>query len=80
MVGYSGNLGRPHEVDTLIEAIANLEQDCNEISARRENGRKCDVVWLFVGGGALYRKRDADPTFSAASRAGMMRGNEHRSI
>lgn len=56
VVGYSGNLGRAHEIDTLIEAIAKLAQDCNEISARRENGRKCDVVWLFVGGGALYRQ------------------------
>jgi hypothetical protein len=25
-------------------------------------------------------KRDADPTSSAASRVGMMRGDEHRSI
>ena len=57
VVGYSGNLGRAHEVDTLIEAIAYLEQDRNVKSARREEtGLKCDVVWLFIGGGALSRQ------------------------
>lgn len=63
VVGYSGNLGRAHEVDTLIEAIAGLEKDCNETSARKgKNGRKRDVAWLFVGGGALYRQLQADVT------------------
>lgn len=56
VVGYSGNLGRAHEIDTLIEAIADLEQDSHGRFGRRgESDRKCDVVWLFVGGGALYR-------------------------
>ena len=61
VVGYSGNLGRAHEVDTLIEAIARLEQDRDVMSARgEENGGKTDVVWLFIGGGALYRQLKAE--------------------
>jgi glycosyltransferase involved in cell wall biosynthesis len=57
VVGYSGNFGRAHEITTLIEAIADLEQDANRTSAVRENSdRKCDVAWLFIGGGALYRQ------------------------
>jgi glycosyltransferase involved in cell wall biosynthesis len=61
VVGYSGNLGRVHEIDTFIEAIAGLELDCNDTSAGRgKNGRECDVAWLFVGGGALYRQLQAE--------------------
>ena len=32
VVGYSGNLGRAHEFDTLIDAIARLEQDPDAVS------------------------------------------------
>jgi colanic acid biosynthesis glycosyl transferase WcaI len=57
VVGYSGNLGRAHEVDTLIEAIARLEQDYDVISDQKEeDGSKSEIVWLFMGGGALYRQ------------------------
>ena len=45
VVGYSGNLGRAHEYETLIDAIARLEDD-------PPSGPP--VVWLFIGGGALY--------------------------
>ncbi|QBQ56626.1 glycosyltransferase WbuB [Nitrosococcus wardiae] len=38
IVGYSGNLGRAHEFETLLEA------------ARRLNGRE-DIVFLFIGDG-----------------------------
>jgi hypothetical protein len=37
-----------------------------------------DVIAATVA--RVERKRDADPTSSAASRVGMMRGDEHRSI
>jgi glycosyltransferase involved in cell wall biosynthesis len=57
VVGYSGNLGRAHEVDTLVDAIARLEQGNKVMSdGREENGLKRDVAWLFVGDGALYRQ------------------------
>jgi colanic acid biosynthesis glycosyl transferase WcaI len=61
VVGYSGNLGRGHEIETLIAAIADLERDCQGAAATRgESGRKCNVAWLFVGGGALYRELQAE--------------------
>ncbi len=41
VVGYSGNLGRAHEMDTIVEAMT--------IASASEQ----PVVWLFVGGGAL---------------------------
>jgi colanic acid biosynthesis glycosyl transferase WcaI len=40
VVGYSGNLGRAHEFDTLLAAADELRQDLS-------------VVFLMVGGGAL---------------------------
>lgn len=42
VVGYSGNLGRAHDVETMLDAIAITER-----SARSEK-----IVWLFIGGGA----------------------------
>ena len=61
VVGYSGNLGRAHEVDTFIQAITCLEDDRSTTVARKdENGLRCDVIWLFIGGGALYRQLQAE--------------------
>jgi colanic acid biosynthesis glycosyl transferase WcaI len=40
VVGYSGNLGRAHEIETLLGAIRQLSSDPS-------------VVFLFIGGGAL---------------------------
>lgn len=40
VVGYSGNLGRAHEIETLLGAIRQLSTDPS-------------VVFLFIGGGAL---------------------------
>jgi len=44
VVGYSGNLGRAHDVETLLAAIASTEH----------NTQGGDVRWLFIGGGAQY--------------------------
>jgi glycosyltransferase involved in cell wall biosynthesis len=61
VVGYSGNLGRAHEINTLIEAIADLEQDpTGTLATSGDRGRKSDIAWLFVGGGALYRELQAE--------------------
>jgi glycosyltransferase involved in cell wall biosynthesis len=46
VIGYSGNMGRAHEFDTVIDA------------AKRLAHRK-DIVFLFVGGG-YHRKRVED--------------------
>ncbi len=42
VVGYSGNLGRAHEFDTLLDAAERLRE-------------RTDIVFLFIGGG---HKRD----------------------
>ena len=46
VVGYSGNLGRAHEIDTLLEAMTLLEK------ASPSQHRR--VLWLFIGSGALF--------------------------
>ncbi len=45
-VGYSGNLGRAHEFDTVLKAAAHLE--------RLPRTGLPPVRWVFVGGGALF--------------------------
>ena len=50
VVGYSGNLGRVHEIDTIVDAMTVLERGREE-EGRLSIGR--EIVWLFVGGGAL---------------------------
>jgi colanic acid biosynthesis glycosyl transferase WcaI len=52
VVGYSGNLGRAHEFETFLGAIALTE-------GRAAPG---DVTWLFIGGGALVEplKREVE--------------------
>ncbi|MBS0252944.1 MAG: glycosyltransferase family 4 protein [Proteobacteria bacterium] len=53
VVGYSGNLGRAHDVETMLSAIA--------IFAKLPAGAH-EVHWLFIGGGAGYDrlKREAE--------------------
>ena len=41
MVGYSGNLGRAHEIDTVLSAAALLRDDPH-------------IVFLFIGGGNQF--------------------------
>jgi colanic acid biosynthesis glycosyl transferase WcaI len=53
VVGYSGNLGRAHEYETFLDAIGRLERRAAGNAAR-------PVVWLFVGGGALYGQMAAE--------------------
>jgi colanic acid biosynthesis glycosyl transferase WcaI len=50
VVGYSGNLGRAHEIDTLLEAMTVLER-----ATPAQNGSPSrPVVWLFIGSGVLH--------------------------
>jgi colanic acid biosynthesis glycosyl transferase WcaI len=39
VVGYSGNMGRAHEFDTILDAAEKLKRDAN-------------IIFLFIGGGA----------------------------
>lgn len=48
IVGYAGNLGRAHDVSTIVEAMVKL-QPANGVPAR---GATPDVMFVFVGGGA----------------------------
>jgi glycosyltransferase involved in cell wall biosynthesis len=50
VVGYSGNLGRAHEVATLLEAMTIVEK----ARALGEPVPPSSVLWLFVGSGALF--------------------------
>ncbi len=54
VVGYSGNLGRAHDIETFIAAMVGVRQAWAEKNARGEAAVR--VRWLFVGGGALITK------------------------
>jgi len=47
VVGYSGNLGRAHEYETILGAAERLRDDPH-------------IVFLFVGGGASFEKLQAE--------------------
>ena len=62
LVAYSGNLGRAHDYETIIEAIALVERgkcDCGEPDFHAARARR--ISWLFIGGGANYEalRKDA---------------------
>ena len=52
VVAYSGNLGRAHEIDTMLEAMKSLQAP----STNAAKGAAPDICWLFIGGGALMPK------------------------
>jgi len=57
VVGYSGNLGRAHEIDTLLEAMTLLERSPSAaapIASPEHAPQHKRVVWLFIGSGALF--------------------------
>ena len=52
VVGYAGNLGRAHDVDTLLDAMTVLHKQADASSAQSRR----PIVFLFVGGGAQHAK------------------------
>jgi glycosyltransferase involved in cell wall biosynthesis len=48
-VGYSGNFGRAHEFDAIMDAMTRLE-------AGRLNAAAPGIRFLFIGGGALHER------------------------
>ncbi len=52
VVGYSGNLGRVHDLATLLEAMA-LLHDGRGASGETKDAEP-EIVFLFIGGGALH--------------------------
>jgi colanic acid biosynthesis glycosyl transferase WcaI len=56
VIGYSGNLGRAHDIDTFLDAIAYLEG-----AGAPSNGSAVpDMRWVFIGGGALSQRLRAE--------------------
>jgi glycosyltransferase involved in cell wall biosynthesis len=55
VVGYSGNLGRAHEVTTLLEAATFLENGSAGAPVPASA-----VAWLFIGSGALFSTLKSD--------------------
>jgi glycosyltransferase involved in cell wall biosynthesis len=47
VVGYSGNLGRAHDIETMLSAIARIEGNPGSPAA-------LPIRWLFIGGGHLF--------------------------
>jgi glycosyltransferase involved in cell wall biosynthesis len=58
VVCYAGNLGRAHDVDTILSAMTLLQDHAvmspNDLAAR--------VMFLFVGGGAKWAKLEREAT------------------
>lgn len=59
VVGYSGNLGRAHDIATLLGAISSIERQRQANGAPAGSGGSAgdpqpDITWLFIGGGAQY--------------------------
>jgi colanic acid biosynthesis glycosyl transferase WcaI len=64
VVGYSGNLGRAHVYHTLLDAISFVEAHPHFSMqpgasptvgpVKAQSDRLPEIVWLFIGGGALY--------------------------
>jgi glycosyltransferase involved in cell wall biosynthesis len=52
VVGYSGNLGRAHEIDTFLQAMTLLEK--TPPAGAPASAPQRPVLWLFIGSGALF--------------------------
>src|SRR5262245_12572489 len=62
VVGYSGNLGRAHEIATLLEAMRIVE-DMGGRGATQSSAPASSVPavrWLFIGSGALFEPLKAE--------------------
>ena len=49
VVGYSGNLGRAHEIDTMLETMTLVHKTWAELD-------RLGIVFLFIGGGTRYAR------------------------
>jgi glycosyltransferase involved in cell wall biosynthesis len=56
VVGYSGNLGRAHDVDTVLQAIGIIENAAGVASHNDTMGEEAisGIAWLFIGSGARF--------------------------
>src|SRR5262245_29970313 len=57
VVGYSGNLGRAHDIETLLEAMGSVEDAVGRggtMPSTPSAPTSPDVRWRFIGSGALF--------------------------
>jgi colanic acid biosynthesis glycosyl transferase WcaI len=54
VVGYAGNLGRAHDIDTIVDAITLLQEQA-KVDQIAQN-----IVFVFIGGGARHAKLARD--------------------
>lgn len=60
-VGYSGNLGRAHDWETILGGIIEVERRLSESPTSIDRPKpNATIAWLFIGSGALM------PAFAAA--------------
>ena len=53
VVGYSGNLGRAHEIETIMGAMQTVAmREATPLQAPRSP----PIVWLFIGSGSLFKE------------------------
>jgi glycosyltransferase involved in cell wall biosynthesis len=63
VLAYSGNLGRAHEYTIVLDAIGQLDAERKSAIARTApvtSPPAPEIVWLFIGGGMLYRAFEAE--------------------
>jgi len=56
VVCYAGNLGRAHDVDTLLSAMTALQEQAK----KRPSDLAAKIMFVFVGGGALRAKLERE--------------------
>jgi glycosyltransferase involved in cell wall biosynthesis len=56
VIGYAGNLGRAHDLATLVEAMTLLQ----ERAARSEDDTSSRIKFVFSGGGAQFPKLEQE--------------------
>jgi glycosyltransferase involved in cell wall biosynthesis len=61
VVGYSGNLGRAHDIDTLLGAIGIIENAAPESPSDTKNPQAhFPISWLFIGSGSQFAILEAE--------------------
>ena len=61
VVGYAGNLGRAHEIETVLEAMKALYK--RSIASPADETAKA-IKFIFIGGGALRPRLEAEASVS----------------
>ena len=54
MVGYAGNLGRAHDIDTVLAAMASLQQRAKNLEPPISRRRSCSCLSAAARGALLW--------------------------